>query len=353
MDGYLPVNPVVSYLMPARNAAGTIERAVRSLLSQRDCPPLEVVVVDDGSTDNTRRVLASLAASDSRVRFFTEPYRGQVAAAEIGQARCRGEYIARMDADDIAHPERSIAQLALLGSDSALGVVGCRVRYFPRRALQQGLLFYENWLNSLIDRNDNLTRQNIIRELFVECPLANPSLMMRARALREVGGYHDFQGLPEDYDLLLRFASSSNWEISAVPRVLHYWRESGTRASRTQERYNQQAFQRLKLHYLLKSRLENGRRPVSICGAGAVGKSWLKLLRAAGVEIRYLIEVNPRKIGKKIHGVPVVDAVGLGENRQRAGLVLGAVGQKGARGSVRAHLDPLGFVEGKDYIFVA
>ncbi len=156
----------------------------------------------------------------------------------------------------------------------------------------------------------------------------------------------------EDYDLLLRFALSK-WKMSAVPRVLHFWRDSTSRASRTQQRYNQQAFQRLKLHYLLEGPLEKGARPVSICGAGPVGKSWLKLLREAGVEIRYLVEVNPRKIGKVIHSVPVIDAAALAENRERAGLVLGAVGQKGARGSVRSHLDPLGLVEGSDYIFVA
>jgi glycosyltransferase involved in cell wall biosynthesis len=346
------MNPTVSYLMPAHNAEPTIGRAVRSLLGQRACPPIEVVVLDDGSTDATRDVVDSLAAIDSRVRLFAQPHSGQVAAAEAGQAHCRGEYIGRMDADDIAHPDRTAAQVALLESDKELGAVGCRVRYFPRRVIQKGLLFYENWLNSLIVEDNKLTQQKILRELFVECPLANPSLMMRAAAFHELGGYHDFQGLPEDYDLLLRFALSS-WKISAVPRVLHYWRDSTGRASRTQQRYNQQAFQRLKLHYLLEGPLEKGTRPVSICGAGPVGKSWLKLLREAGVEIRYLVEVNPRKIGKVIHSVPVIDAAALAVNRERAGLVLGAVGQKGARGSVRSHLDPLGLVEGSDYIFVA
>ncbi|MBW7997564.1 MAG: glycosyltransferase [Candidatus Glassbacteria bacterium] len=346
------MEPEVSYLMPACNAAGTIDRAVRSLLAQRNCPSLEVVVVDDGSTDGTRELVTSLAAGDSRVRCVAEPHRGQVAAAVIGQELCRGKYIARLDADDIAHPDRTALQVAMLENDPLLGVVGCRVRYFPRREIQPGLLFYENWLNSLVVEDDKQTRQNILRELFVECPLANPSLMMRACAFREIGGYRDFDGMPEDYDLLFRFAAS-RWDISAVPEVLHYWRNSVTRASRVQDRYSAESFQRLKFHYLLKLRLESGRRPVSICGAGPVGKSWLKLLQKTGVEIRCLVEVNPRKIGKTIHGVPVVDTARLAGNRERAGLILGAVGQKGARGSVRAQLDPLGFVEGRDYIFIA
>lgn len=346
------MDPVVSYLIPSRNAAATVERAIASLLAQRNCPELEVVVVDDGSTDGTRELVTALAAADRRVRIVAEPHRGQVAAAVTGQEYCRGQYIARMDADDIAHPDRTAHQVAMLEQDPSLGLVGCRVRYFPRREIQPGLLFYENWLNSLIAEDDELTRQNILRELFVECPLANPSIMARSEVFREVGGYRDFHGLPEDYDLIFRFASS-RWRISAVPRVLHYWRDSTTRASRTQPRYSPESFQLLKLHYLLEYRLDNGHCPVSLCGAGPVGKGWLKLLRASGVEIRYIVEVNPRKIGRKIHGVPVIDADALAEVKDECGLLLGTVGQKGARGSVRAHLDPLGFTEGKDYIFIA
>ena len=72
----------------------------------------------------------------------------------------------------------------------------------------------------------------------------------------------------------------------------------------------------------------------------------------AGIEVRFLVEVNPRKIGKKIHAVPVVRAEKLRE-LEDPGLILGAVGQKGARDSIRASLEPLGMAEGRDYIFVA
>lgn len=344
---------LVSFLLPVYNASSTVVPAIDSVLGQRNAPSLEVVVVDDGSTDGTLELLEKLAHTDPRVRLISTARQGQVAAAVTGQAQCRGDFIARMDADDIAHPDRVADQLALFARDPRLGVVGSQVRYFPRKQLRAGLLHYENWLNSLLDEKDSVesTHAGIIRELFVECPLANPTLIFNREAFEEVGGYRDFRGLPEDYDLVFRFAESG-WRLGGVPRVLHLWRDHQERVSRTDARYSEESFRKLKLHYLKKLRLEDGSRPVSICGAGPVGKAWLKAFLTEGIQVRYLVEVNPRKIGKKIHGVPVVRAEDLPAPGQ-TGLILGAVGQKGARENVRASLDPLGYREGENYIFVA
>jgi len=344
---------LVSFLIPAYNASATIEQAISSVFSQRDAPQLEVVVVDDGSTDGTAEAVGKLAHSDPRISLVSTRHRGQVTAALTGQAQCRGDFIARMDADDIAHPDRVAAQLDLFAGEPRLGVVGSQVRYFPRKHLRAGLLHYERWINSLLPEKDSVEsiHAGIIRELFVECPLANPSLMFRREAFEQIGGYRDFDGLPEDYDLIFRFAESG-WLLAGVPRVLLYWRDQPDRTSRTDPRYSEQSFRRLKLHYLKKLRLHGGRRAVSICGAGPVGKAWLKAFLAEGIRVRCLVEVNPRKIGKQIHGVPVVRAEDL-PGMQDTGLILGAVGQKGARENVRANLDPLGFREGEDYIFIA
>ena len=346
--------PLVSFLMPVYNSERTVERAVQSMLGQRgpEAEKIEYVVIDDGSTDGTYEILCSLAAQDERLSLIRLPHRGLVPALIEGQARCRGEFIARMDADDIAHPERLKAQLELMRSDTRLGLAGTRVRYFPRKRVRKGLLHYESWLNSLLEGTDTgSVNRKIRREIFVECPLAHPTFLLRRRALDQAGGYRDHRNWPEDYDLLLRMAEAG-WRLGGVSRVLHLWREHAGRASRSDPRYNEQSFRSLKLHYLIKMRLDGGSRPVSICGAGPVGKAWLKELQAAGIEVRFLVEVNPRKIGKRIHAVPVVRAEELKE-LEDPGLILGAVGQKGARHSIRASLEPLGLAEGRDYIFVA
>jgi glycosyltransferase involved in cell wall biosynthesis len=346
--------PLVSFLMPVYNAGRTVERALRSVLGQRDIErsAVEYVVVDDGSTDSTFEILSSLAARDSRLHLIRLPHQGLVPALIEGQAFCRGEFLARMDSDDIALPDRLNAQLELIRSDPGLGLVGAKVRYFPRKRVRAGLIHYESWLNSLFEgANTSEVNEKIQREIFVECPLAHPTFLIRREAFEQAGQYRDHRNRPEDYDLILRI-SAAGWRLGGVGRVLHLWREHGGRASRNESRYGEESFRSLKLDYLSEMWLDGGRKPVSICGAGPVGKAWLKELQAAGIEVRYLIEVNPRKIGKRIHGVQVVRAGQLRELGE-PGLILGAVGQKGARESIRADLDPLGFEEGRDYFFVA
>ncbi|OGG05236.1 MAG: hypothetical protein A3F83_02995 [Candidatus Glassbacteria bacterium RIFCSPLOWO2_12_FULL_58_11] len=351
---------LVSFLIPVYNAHATVVRALESVLGQRRAGELEAVVVDDGSTDGTLELLEKLSSRENRVRLVAVEHRGLVEALITGQRLCRGEFIARMDSDDLAHPDRFREQLALISRDPRLGVVGAQVRYFPRRSLRAGLLHYESWLNSLLEgsRSDapaekiEAACRRIEREIFVECPLAHPTFLIRRSAFEQVGGYREFQGLPEDYDLLLRLAGKG-WRLGGVGKVLHHWREHPGRTSRIDPRYIADSFRRLKLNHLLSLKLEGGALPVSICGAGPVGKAWLKDLQAAGVEVRFLIEVNPRRIGKKIHGVPVISAEQLASLDRSAGLILGAVGQKGARENIRLSLGPLGYREGEDYLFVA
>lgn len=350
--------PVVSFLVPVYNAAATLERAIRSALAQRDAPELEVLAVDDGSTDGSGELLERLARSDSRLRVDHPGRLGLVPALARGQALCRGDYIARLDADDIAHPSRLSVQLGILARWERLGLVGAQVRYFSAWDTGPGARHYERWLNGLLEgclpdspeADIRAAAERLEREMFIECPLAHPAFLMRRRALEEAGGYREFQGLPEDYDLIFRIVETG-WKIAGAGRVLHAWREHPARTSRNDPRYSEESFIRLKLHHLLKMHLEGGKRPVSVCGAGPVGKAWLKALLAAGIEVRYLIEVNPRKIGKRIHGVKVVRAVDL-RALGDPGLILGAVGQKGGRERVRADLDPLGYVEGRDYILI-
>src|SRR5690606_24435607 len=120
-----------------------------------------------------------------------------VAALEAGRAACGGELIARMDADDVAHPARLAEQVAALDADPELAGLGCNVAMFPRRRVGQGMELYVRWLNGLADP------AAVERERFVESPLVHPAALIRAAALEAVGGYVE-RGWPEDYDLWLR-----------------------------------------------------------------------------------------------------------------------------------------------------
>lgn len=334
-------SPPISVLLPVRNGEEHLAEAAASLEAQTD-PDFEVLAVDDGSTDSTRDILSEWAARDRRVRLVHQPASGIVAALERGRSEARGDYLARMDADDVCEPDRFASQRALLESDSALAGCGARVRYFPRHHLRDGARRYETWLNGATEREE------VARELFVECPLAHPTFFLRAPAVGAVGGYRD-RGWPEDYDLVLRLWRRG-WGLANVPEVLVHWREGAGRLSRTHPAYAPEAFVACKVHHLRRTLLAGG-RPAAVWGAGPVGKAFARALLAAGTPVAAFVEVDPRKIGQEIHGANVLDTPG--------GLSLGgvlhlaAVGQAGARRTLRGILSGAGLGELRDFVAVA
>src|SRR3990170_2845072 len=114
--------PRVSVLMPCFNRASTIDEATASIVTQ-SWHDLELIAVDDGSTDETPAKLEAWAERDRRVRVVRQDHLGLVATLNAGWAACRGEYLARHDADDIAFPERLEAQVQRLEREASLAAV--------------------------------------------------------------------------------------------------------------------------------------------------------------------------------------------------------------------------------------
>jgi len=316
--------PLVSVLLPVRDGAADLAGCIRSLRTQtlRD---FEVVAVDDGSVDPTPDLLETWADADERVRVLSQGREGLVTALERGRAACRGRFLARMDADDIAHRQRLERQLHFMVTHPDLAGCGCAVEYFPREIVRDGALRYERWINGLIDLDE------IERDAFVECPLAHPTFFLRADAVDEVGGYRD-RGWPEDYDLFLRLREAGA-RFGKVPEVLLRWREGPERLSRTAEPYSPDAFRRCKAHFLVRERKEARDEGFVVWGAGPTGKAFARTLADAGGEVRAFVDLDPNKIGQEIHGAPVVAPDGV--DRYPDAYVLAAVGQEGAREEVR------------------
>jgi GT2 family glycosyltransferase len=201
---------------------------------------------------------------------------------------------------------------------------------------------YVEWQNALLDHDA------IFRDRFVESPLVHPSVTMRAEALRRLGSWRAFDG-PEDYDLWLR-AFDAGLRFAKLPETLLVWRDGKARLTRVDRRYAPARFLALKLEALARGPLA-GSRAVVVWGAGRVGKAWSRALRARGHALAAFVEVDPRKIGQRVHGAPVV-SVADGA-RLRGPLHLAAVGQKGARGRIRAEALRLGLEEGRDLVAVA
>ncbi len=331
------MRPRVSVLLPCRDAAPWLDACLDSLAAQT-LTDLEILAVDDGSTDGTLARLRARARRDARLRVLEVGGAGLVAALRLGAEAASGPLLARMDADDVAHPERLARQADFLGARTDVAACGTGVALFPPSAVGPGYRRYERWLNGLRSPSD------LARDLFVECPVAHPSLMIRRPVLDALGGYRD-AGWPEDYDLILRL-HAAGLRAANLPEVLVRWRVRPDRHSLRSERYAPAAFRRCKVHFLRAAFLPR-ERPVVVWGAGKVGKPLARELIRQGTRVAAFVDLDPRKVGQRIHGAPVL-APGEAEGR-RDDYVLAAVGSPGAREEIRAALGAFGRRELEDY----
>lgn len=335
--------PIISVLMPYRNAESTIRQAVDSLLldpSNVDIP-LEVLAINDHSTDAGPLVIQALAAQDSRLNDLSAPERGIANALQFGLLHARGAYIARMDADDISLPGRLSAELRLLEQNPRLGIVGTQVQLFSPASIGEGMLRYIAWQNALISPEDHQ------KAIFIESPLCHPSVMIRKSALEHAGGFR--QGpFPEDYECWLRL-NAHGYQIAKVPRVLFHWRQHSSNATFYDPRYALERFTETRALYLAPWLLSKN-RPIALWGAGQTGKRLARALETHGVRASLFIDIDPKKIGSVARGAPICDASAL---KRGQSTVVVAVGARGARDLVREYLLERGFLEGEEFICAA
>jgi len=332
------LTPAVSVILPVRDAESTLEECLLSLRAQT-LQEHEIIAVDDGSTDASRALLEAVAAADPRVRIVASEARGLVSALNLGLAHVRASLVARMDADDVAREERLFRQARRLEEDVSVDVLGCRVSTDP--AAPAGMGSYVAWSNALLDHEE------VVGDLFVESPLVHPSVMMRRLVLDTLGGWRAFDG-PEDYDLWLR-AHAAGFRFGKLDEELLFWRDGPARLTRRDPRYAADRFLALKVEHLERQRLNHGPELV-IWGAGKIGKRWARALGARGHAVKAFVEVDPAKIGQRIHGAMVVGVEAAGA--MAAALHLAAVGQPGARARIRAEAARLGIRPG-DLVAVA
>lgn len=338
-------NPAVSVILPCYNAAGTVDETLQSLL-QQTLEAFEIIAIDDGSTDHTLQRLQAWSKRDRRIHILERPHRGVIEAANAGLEKCTAPFIARMDADDVAYPQRLAKQLSFLNQNPDIAVVSCLVEGVPPEAVGQGFQIYLDWLNSLI------TPEAIAREIYIESPVANPSTMIRKSWFMEAEGYQE-HGWPEDYDLWLRLHLAGA-KFAKVPEVLLSWREHPDRLTRTDSRYSVENFLRAKAHYLCQGIVKE-RDAVILWGAGQMGRRLSKHLLRGGAPLVAFIDIDPKKIGRKRRGCTIhapTDLPTLWE-RFQSPILLAAVGSRGARALIRKQLATMGFQEGRDWWAVA
>ncbi|MBE2212560.1 MAG: glycosyltransferase [Opitutaceae bacterium] len=338
------MTPHLSVVMPVWNAAETVAAAVASVRAQT-LAPWELIVVDDGSDDATADAVEQASVGDARIRLLRRGHAGIVAALSAGLSDARAPLIARMDADDVMHPDRLAAQIALLDARPEVGVASCRVEFGGDRAASRGYAVHVDWINSLVEPDE------IARARFVESPIAHPSVMFRREVIDRHGGYAEGP-FPEDFELWLRWMDAGV-RFAKVPAVLLRWNDPPARLSRTDPRYGEGAFYACKCRYLARwlSAHVVPTRAILLWGAGRITRRRFAALAAHGVRLAGYIDIDARKIGTLVAGLPVLAPRDI---PPREGcFVVGGVGVRGARDLHRATLVSRGFVEGADFIFAA
>lgn len=340
--------PAVSILLPVRNAGATLERSLASCMNQT-FTDFELLIANDGSTDRAAEILRDFSATDSRVRVLdVDPPGGLVPSLLLLCANARAPLLARMDADDVSHPERLAVQTRLMDERPDLAACGCGVRIegtadSASAKPREGFRRYEAWINGLTEPDA------IARERFIESPMVHPTAMIRAEALAAVGGYRDTPWA-EDYDLWLRMIERG-MKLAKAPRILMIWQDGPERLTRTDPRYSESQFLEAKAHYLSRLDLIH-ERGVMISGAGPNGKRLAKALQARGVRLHGFLDVHPRRSGSRILDAPVIAAGEAPGASAEAPVQLSAVGRAGRRENVRRLLSGKGYREGKDFFCV-
>ena len=336
--------PAISIVLPAWNAERTIGRAVESI-RQQTWEDWELLVIDDGSTDGTREIVTALAQRDARIHLLARPHAGIVSALNTGMAGAEGQWIARMDADDQAHPERLAEQAAVLRREPEIGLVSCLVEFAGDAGQARGYALHVDWMNSVI------TPREISLQRFIESPFAHPSVMFRRALVERLGAYREGD-FPEDYELWLRWLDAEV-QMAKVPRVLLAWHDRPDRLSRRDSCYESEAFYRCKAVYLARwlDRHVDPGRAVLVWGAGRLTRRRSDWLAGQGIRISGYIDIDPHKIGRQVSGRPVLGPSEI--PKPESCFVLGYVGKRGARELASSYLRARGFEEGRDFLLAA
>lgn len=264
-----------------------------------------------------------------------------VFASNTGSSLAKGEYIARMDADDWAYPEKLKLQADFLDEHLNYGAVAGLVEHVAHKENTEGFARFVQWSNSVQSFDEIRNRR------FIELPIVNPTAMWR-KTIAEKYGMYRCGSFPEDYELWLRWLDNG-LKILKLPQLLLKWYDSDTRLTRTHEIYTDKAFYEVKTKYLAKWLKENNpfHPKVAVWGASKISRRRAKLLTQYGIDICCYIDTKKgRQLDREVfyyEDIPSPKEI----------FVLSYIKQMDNREKIRKFLSSKGFSEGKNYLQIS
>jgi len=338
--------PRVSVLLPFRNAAETMDTAIASVAVQT-ITDWELLLIDNNGSgtvqaaaDESRAIAQQWADRDPRIKVLQEPRIGIAHALNNALANATGMYIARMDADDVSHPQRLAKQVTYLDAHPEVAVLGTRTAFASTMSESRGMHAFVHWQNAIISSHAHYVKR------FVDAPLAHPTVVFRRELVDRHGGYSTAP-LPEDHELWLRWMDAGA-RFAKLPEELLTWNDHAQRLSRTHANYSVDAFFTTKAKWLARwvKRKLNG-RPVIIAGTSGLCRDRAAKLQAEGIAVAAFTDVKPRDVPGHAF-IPHDRLPPAGE-----GFIVSFISQRGTGDRIAAFLTARGLVEGTDFILAA
>ena len=321
--------------MPVKNAGIYLKPCLESILAQ-SYTDWELIAINDGSTDGSEKVLLEYADCYSNIITSNSEGTGIIKALQKAYKVSNGDYIHRMDADDLM----PVNKLKLMREACEMGsVVTGKVAYFcDEQEIGEGFSKYTTWLNGLMESGD------FWRDVYKECPVPSSAWMMHRSDFKSIGGFNSSL-MPEDYDLSFRILKYK-LKLVCLESVVHLWRDSSTRTSRNEEQYFPIAYIPIKVHYFLELHRDTDRELV-LWGAGKKGKLIAKHLINKRVPFSW-VTGNPKKQGANIYETILEDEASI---RWPDSQVILALSSPQEQNDVQQRLDSKGLVNNEDYFW--
>jgi glycosyltransferase involved in cell wall biosynthesis len=330
--------PLISIFIPFKNTSAFISECLDSILNQT-YQNWEAICVDDGSTDESHTIVNEFSHHDKRIKLHKNSSSGIIEALKTAFSFSSGDYVTRMDSDDIMTANRLEVMLKSLQKHGRQHLAVGQVKYFRADGVSDGYERYERWLNGLTKTGSNYS------EIYKECVIPSPCWMLHRADFIACEGFEPNR-YPEDYDLTFRFYEAGYTCIPCEDVLLH-WRDYSTRTSRTHEHYAQNYFLDIKVHYFLKLNYDSS-RPLTIWGAGAKGKTVAKLLLKQNISFCWICD-NPKKIGKHIYDQELLNFDYLAELNNPQSIV--TVANSDAQKEIRRYFKTQNMNSMIDYFF--
>lgn len=334
----IPSMDLVSILLPFTNEGLWLKEAVSSIIKQSyTC--WELILIGNRSDAYTMEIVESYR-QDPRIRILKEERPGISHALNNGLRAANGNFIARMDADDVCLPDRLWKQMDCLLKSPHVDAVSCQTAFHPDGIPGEGFSEYMDWQNSMTEPTDHH------RNRFIESPLAHPTILFRKELIDELGVYQTGE-LPEDYELWLRWMHAGKL-ICKLPIPLYLWRDHQGRLSRVSPSYSRDSFNQLRFSYLALDLIKrNIRRPVILCGGRRLRKKAAQILEKEGVKIAGYADLKKTDPGDKLF----IHAGDIGKTGEF--YFISITGGRGKSREMRSFFNNKGLREYEDYIIAA